>query len=160
MNKYYTQDQACAKLGLTVEEIKLKVRDGLLSEVRDGRFVFYKVSEIDNFGKSDVTVTLSFDMPQPIFDCDPEPEPKPSKPQKFSYRAFCKCGWSIYSSHASEAYIGTSFYSGKWCPKCGNPGPEPCSKQWVVKKVVWKSHATLLNPLSWFKGEWIPVEAT
>lgn len=83
---------------------------------------------------------------------------KPRKSPKFSYRAFCNCGWSIASRHATNAYVGTTFYHGRWCPACGNPGPAPCSNLWKVKKVVWKSQASLFNPFSWGKGEWVPID--
>jgi len=43
MKHFYSQEEACDKLNLSPEGLKLKVRDGLLAEFRDGGRTIYRI---------------------------------------------------------------------------------------------------------------------
>jgi len=50
---FYSQDEACKKLGMSIDEIKRAVRDGKLREFRDGGKVTYKSDEVDRLAAED-----------------------------------------------------------------------------------------------------------
>jgi len=61
MKHFYSQEEACDKLNLSPEGLKLKVRDGLLAEFRDGGRTIYKVGEVDELASQPRPLTPIFD---------------------------------------------------------------------------------------------------
>jgi hypothetical protein len=49
---FYSQDEVCAKLGKTQDEVKALVRSGMLREFRDAGKVFFKADDIDKLAAS------------------------------------------------------------------------------------------------------------